>query len=482
ENVLRTFDERIWKAEENLSQTLDSRIWKTEENVLRTFDGRIWKAEENLSQTLDSRIWKAEERVINKLSLIEVNREVLDKCDVALSQQNCYKNLIPFVAEEKIRIVFLFQIASFWPSWESFYFACQQDQRYDVRLVLLQEKGLEEVQTKTAEQFLVNHNIPYVKRQDFSFTRFKPHIVVIQTPFDEWHRTYKNWSINFKSQGIRLVYIPYGIEISDTPESRRDQFENRVVQNAWRIFTFSQLMKAEYFQYINDRNVVQVMGHPKFDRLYGNAKDSFTLNLGSKAMGKKIGLWKMHFVKKIWYEGKEMMITPVLEEYLAFANHMSSFPEVFWIFMPHPKLLESAKWVDNGAVVYELLEIIHSLDNALVFEEDDYRPALNSSDFVITDRSAIMIEAAVLDLPILLMNNKDFEEPFVDAIKPLTDSYVHGTTCEDMKAFVVQCICGEDPQRKKRNEAVEKCIPYFDGKTGERIKDYIAGELENTCK
>ena len=58
--------------------------------------------------------------------------------------------LIPYQEGELIRVLFLFQAASFWPSWESFYLACKDDPRIRVEFTLLDELYGDTTQMLTA--------------------------------------------------------------------------------------------------------------------------------------------------------------------------------------------------------------------------------------------------------------------------------------------------------------------------------------------
>ncbi len=56
-------------------------------------------------------------------------------------------------------------------------------------------------------------------------------------------------------------------------------------------------------------------------------------------------------------------------------------------------------------------------------------------------------------------------------IKPLINSYYLGTEYKDIVKFIEMCRTGKDPKKEIRETALKKCIPYFDGKCSERIKN-----------
>ena len=94
-----------------------------------------------------------------------------------------------------------------------------------------------------------------------------------------------------------------------------------------------------------------------------------------------------------------------------------------------------------------------------------------------------MVESGSVGVPVLYMYNPDYKEPIAKAIEPLTDSYYQGTGCTDMIHFLNMCRKGEDPLKEDRKIAFTECIPYFDGKCGERIKEDIIESLneERNC-
>lgn len=420
--------------------------------------------------------WERYRRTEGLLEEIKQQNERLINRIARMEQR---QNLIPYYSGEKVRIVFLFQIASFWPSWDSFYRACVADGRMDVRLVFLDETATEDVQMKSAETFLKEKGLDYVNYEDFDLAGFGPHVLVMQTPYDNWHRKPAHWSVNYEGRGIRLVYIPYGIEISDTEDSHYLHFHTSVIENCWRIYTFSDRMKRDYQKYAHNCNAVRVLGLPKFDGLYGKQQSKMDPEIERKRKGRKIVLWKLHFPKEIIEEGRTVTVTPDLSVYIDFAGRLREFREFFFIFMPHPRFLSAKTGPEQAGKIRKLFDTVSEQDNAFVDMRDDYRESLINADYIIIDRSAVMVEAGALGGPVLYMSNAEYYEPVTEAIRPLIDSYYQGTSAEDMVRFMERCREGWDPNREARQYAFKQCIPYFDGKCGERIRDDIVRDLEN---
>lgn len=383
---------------------------------------------------------------------------------------------IPYEPGTRIRIMFLFQAASFWPSWESFYDACMKDDRFLVKFCLLEELYGDTTQMLSAKEFLDAKGIPYELYSEQVFQRFHPHIFVMQTPYDYGHRSPKMRSAEFKRKGTRIVYIPYGIEIADTEHARDAHFNNPVVRNAWRVFTFSERMREDYCLMCPNSSAVKCVGHPKFDGLYHRERFPLKEEIQKRAAGRRILVWHVHFPKLVPQpDGSERMATPDLEHYLKFAQYITSQKQVFTVLLPHPKFLDGEGKL--GIQAKKICSLLAEAENVYLDWSDDYRNTLLNGDFLITDRSALMVEAGCTAMPILYMYNDQYVEPMTPAIQPLMDSYYQGTTEEHMKAFVEQCMRGEDPMREVRARAFQEMVPFFDGKCGERIKEHIADAI-----
>lgn len=375
------------------------------------------------------------------------------------------------ISDGKLKILFVYQVASFWPSWDSLYRSCIEDKNIEVKLFRIDGSQGDRAQMEHSEDFLIKNGIPY---EEFTYERvmsFNPDYMIYQTPYDKGHRPIETWTARYRKEGIRICYIPYGIEISDTEESRYKHFSLSVVLNSFAVFVLSEEIKKEYEKFCINAKAVKALGLPRFDALtkhYELSKDC-----KAKANGRKIILWKSHFPKIFVENEVRKQATPDLDEYIKFLDYIKGTPNLFFIFMPHPKFTDQT--IDSGLLpkAQYLLNTLRGLQNVYVDESDDYRNSLVNADAVIVDRSAVMVEAAVKNVPILYMSNMNYIEPMTTPIQNLLDSYYHGTTANEMIDF---CECfkqGKDPQNLIRKKAFSKCVPYLDGKCAERIKEYM---------
>lgn len=433
---------------------------------------KYWTAKrfEQTDKQIERWTWERYKRAEDKLLYVYKLQNQIS--DVLFQQKK-----VPYLKDEKIRLVFLFQVASFWPSWESFYKACLNDERIDVKFLFLDETVREKVQMKTAKDFLDTQGIEYIDFCEFDIDSYKPHVIVIQTPYDAGHRIKAHWSSAWKAKGYRVVYVPYGIEISDTETSHGMHFEQHVIENAWRAYTFSDTMLKDYRKYCVNAGAVRALGLPKFDALYHKEQFKLDKELAERIAGRKICLWKVHFPKIFEEGGKDIFVTPDVNEYIKFAEYAAEHKDIFFIFMPHPRFKEPVKNENLQQLAIKLMNTLENVDNVYIDTKDDYRYSLVNADFIIIDRSAVMVEAAATGVPVLYMVNTNFYEPVTKAIEPLMNSYEQGSKCEDMINFTEACVCGEDKNKELREAAFKECIPYFDGMAGERIKEDILVSL-----
>lgn len=474
------FDEMDYELQYNMTNGMDKIKKSIDISTSKAVDEKIkyWTARrqdqiiEQVNKQVERWTWERYKRSEEKLLYVY-------KLQNQLAELLYEQKKIPYCEGEKIRIVFLFQVASFWPSWESFYKSCTDDSRIDVKLLFLDETVREAVQMKSAKEFLNQEMLDYIDFCDFDIDEYKPHVIVIQTPYDAGHRIKAHWSSAWKAKGYRVVYIPYGIEISDTETSHGMHFEQHVVENAWRVYTFSETMLKDYRKYCINAGAVRVLGLPKFDSLYNKGAFPLDSTLVERIGSRKVCLWKVHFPKIFEENGKDIFVTPDINEYIAFAEYVACHMETFFIFMPHPRFREPVKEKELQRLAEKLMSTLENVENVYIDTKDDYRFSLTNADFIIVDRSAVMVEAAAVGVPVLYMMNSNFEEPITEAIAPLINSYEKGSTCADMIEFTEACMRGDDQNRYIREESFRECIPFFDGHCGERIKeDIVRGIVE----
>jgi len=385
------------------------------------------------------------------------------------------KNRVPIYANEKIRIIFLFQIPSVWPSWETVWTAISNDDRFEAKMILYDHVVREISQIQGARDFLIRNNIIFEEADNFDFEKYRPHIIMYQSPWEDTHRPSYLHADHMKKLGIRVAYIPYGIEYSDSVLDYYKFSNINFKAKPWRIYSISEKMKNDHMLYSSQgSDHIVVSGHPKFDAmlfptLYELSKEYKRL-IGKK----KIIFWCMHF--PIYIEDK--LVVPILNEYVNFTEKLNDYQDIFFLVRPHPKFIDDYKKLGYIKETNLFYNNIKNSENACFYFEDDYRPALLHADYVIGDRSALMVEACALNIPVLYLTNYFFTEKMLPSVEPIFDSYYHGSTCYDIELFIEIVVKkGLDYKEKDRIFALKECLPYLDGMCGKRIVNDLANSM-----
>lgn len=408
-------------------------------------------------------------KILNRLAEIRGGQRLVREVNVKMSHHMFRR---PYKEGEKVRIVFLFQAASFWPSWETVWKACVEDAQIEPIMLVCDDPIKEKVQFATAREFLASKNIAFRHVSEVNLDEVRPHIVILHTPYDS-HRPKYLQAPRLTANGYRIVYIPYGIEISDSPKARSDHFHNNVTTSAWRVYTFSDEMIPDYkLRSPTGGDMVRSFGHPRFDGLVALKSSKMPDHILEKSKGRKIVLWKVHFPKKV----KGVLITPKMDEYFAFARKIADYDDLFFVFMPHPKFYEQLK---NFANVNEFKAITEVLENFVEYNEDEYQQVLLNCDYYIVDRSALMLEAGFTGQPVLYMENSSYSEPMTRPVQRVIDAYYQGSTFDDMDRFIQDVVLGTDTQLEQRVDAFNQTFKGLDGKIGSRIKDDMVNTLKN---
>ena len=386
---------------------------------------------------------------------------------------NYYNNRT--IVSDKIKVGILFQIPSFWPSIESIYEKMKEDyNNFEVKFFLI-ENNKELSQAKGAKKFLENNNIDYVIGNIENINSYHPDILLIQSPYDLWHRTEELYSENLLNMGYRLLYIPYGFELSDERRSVELQFRLDFYNNCWKIYTCSEDVKNQYLEYnsLLSNNLV-ALGSPRLDSIYHKRYTPIREKIIHD--GKKNILLKIHFSLKMDFEGLKI-VTPDLQLYLDFLQKKYRSDEYNLYLMLHPKFYDemSPNLIDKFK---------HSIkkSNAILIEDDDYREILYNIDAVISDRSGMLIEFAALNIPILYLVNDQSEELIIKPFQYLFNSFDKTSNIAGITNFIDAVLNDKDDNKSQREEAFNYTFPMYDGEATSRIIEDIKKTIKDESK
>ncbi|MCI8857315.1 MAG: glycosyltransferase [Clostridiaceae bacterium] len=439
----------------DINRQTDWRIWKSEGVITRKVDARIWKSEKLVMQTMEDRLRLLENRQLYELA------------------SSVYQSEKLHLSGKQIQLGILFQMPSGWPSLESVWKALCIDERFNARIFLFEGAVHEQVQMAGAREFLEEQGIPYTLVDRYTFVDQPLHILIYQTPWDEDHRPAFLQSDRIAQLGTRIVYIPYGLNYSASVWLGHRFSDTKLRAYPWIVFTFSGKMRFDHvcFSPRGGRNVIAV-GHPKFDAIADKHKYPLEDVVLERVAGRKIVFVQMHFPGA---DGNAAIPEANIQAYTEFLAGSARYSQFFFLVRPHPKLFEYYENKGMEEIVQALREVLDTQENVFCYDYPDYRPALFAADFVIGDRSALMLEAGAMGVPVLYMTNFYYKEQMLPAVQPLFESFYQGSFAYDIHFFMdFVAVRGNDYKKEERMQAARECLPAIDGQSGKRIVNAMA--------
>lgn len=221
-------------------------------------------------------------------------------------------------------------------------------------------------------------------------------------------------------------------------------------------------------------NIIEI-GNAKFDGIYQRLHENTLPEKWSKLKGKKIILWTTdHGV----HDGiiTEDVTFDLYGRYIF--DIAQKHPDIGFVFRPHKalinELLNAGLWSEQD---WEKLYTYCEESVNVVYDDSlTYDDAFSVADAIITDAyCGITCSALPLLKPMcLLYRNKD-DLPYHQEIE---ESCYSARSVSDIQTFVEMVIAGKDEKALVHKRMAEKCIKNFDGKNGERIKNFLKDKIQ----
>lgn len=401
----------------------------------------------------------------NNVILRDIN-SVVDSLDIKkiIPKENQIKNT---GKNKKIRVRFYFWGRyNLWNAMESIAMAFNADSRFDVLVV--RHDNMEK-------------NIIYLAQSGLRIVPLNKYNIEKDAPDIGIYNINPNYMVDVKKVRFNVVAYAglvggqfsqaetYLVDIVSNIEDELDAVivdENiyRIVQNVPRV------QNEKWFSFCN----------AKFDSIYNhiNKCSQEYPESWSKINGKTVILWAFDHNYQYTSVTFDLYISHILE--FALKNK-----EIAIIIRPHVnypiELIQAGIWSE-----YDYQTLIRYCDlseNVIWDETKDYGCAYAMSDAVITDiNCGITISALAMNKPLAVLHRFDgstCEAHFPDIHKGIYQ--IH--SLEEWDSFAFQVANGIDPLLDIRTEIKNTYIKHFDGKNGQRIKDFVVEKyFENDKK
>ena len=262
---------------------------------------------------------------------------------------------------------------------------------------------------------------------------------------------------------------------------KNDDIHWKFVSNAYKYISpdywlLDPLVYNSLKKYVESSKLVK-MGSPQFDEIFEEVgKDHPWPESWNKLKGKKILLWATDHGINESYPTNGFTIDLYLSKML---HYFSNHSEIGLIFRPHPEFVREMGrnghfWTMDD--INKLKTYMASTSNIVWDDTHDYCRAYDACDALIVDANcSITCSFLVTGKPVCRLLRNDINEWLISP--ELHDCYYYAHGFEECISYFRMIYRGEDPLVEKRREVSKMAVLHFDGKNGNRIKDFVLSKL-----
>lgn len=404
------------------------------------------------------------DRLDNRIKEIEYENRLLAQENIDLRLRMKKAN------GEKINVVFVCHRPPVWESLHSVYDALKEDPHFCVTIVAIPNKKElpgswfwhEEYESEGAEEFWKEcgciNGYDYETKQWYDLRELKPDYVFFQQPYNVFR------CLEYQSQSVskyaKIAYVSYyaltGFDINyecNPADYLRDLS-----------FYFTQ--NSDDQKYILNRfkmigcSVCKAVntGFPRYDRIRNDS--------GSSEIWKDKDSFKIIWTPRWTTNEGTCHFFEYKDKFVEFCKESE---DVEFVFRPHPQAFR--EWESRGELSTAEREkyLEHYRNGRMHLDQSgDYLPLLFSSDCLITDISAIMVDYFCTYKPIIYCSTKNYNllETYSEGVYAVND-------WNELIQTVNQLRKGYDPLKGTRKRIVDEYIRAGKGNAGERIKDIL---------
>ncbi len=305
---------------------------------------------------------------------------------------------------EKIRAGF-FVVSLSMMGTKSIFINLLKDELFDAKLVVIPNYDnlfVEQEYIKAKQMFGDENVLQSFQEDGKAFYTFDDmfDIIFFAYPYDDGVMEIHSIEY-FAKQGVLTVYIPYGYIVSNF--SKNIFISGHVVSCLWKYYVESKLMYEEYLKrsILKEKNAV-CLGYAKMDS-YRNLPVIHKTN-------KKI-IISAHHTMYIGPSNKGIKFSNFLRYYDFYLRLAKMYPDIDFIFRPHPVFLERLKFFWPQEMIDEYLAKIEALPNMVLHTDPNYFDLFAISDAMLNDCGSFTAEYLFTGKPMgLLSKGSDIDE------------------------------------------------------------------------
>lgn len=380
----------------------------------------------------------------------------------------------------KIKIVFLFQEAAYWPSVETLYNELKNDARFEVFVIAIPCITLPELSTLELKdhqiQFLIEKGIDYIDARQANGSFFdpftlSPDYVFVQIHFDR--QRVLEYKTSILSLYTKVCLIPHAFLLSQS-----DNKELIHQSHYFKVFVPNRIHAKILENVFHHKDNIEVTGYPRFDLYNKVITDSKLWKIPKKTKGTKRIIWSPHW----WaYGHSKGLFDDLMSLWDYFYRFLLLHKEVELVIKPHPSLLNGI--VAAGYISEEKLKILmekmNALPNASIYQGGQYFDLFQTADGMINNSISFLAEWLPSKKPMLFVNTeRKFE--LNEIAEKILKVYYKASSLSDVHDFIDKVIlCNQDKLKEKRIALIKEFSLFDKESAAIKIKKSLLDNIDN---
>lgn len=388
------------------------------------------------------------EKFLTNIEVEQLQLEYIHNCYIIKQLQLQQKN------KEPLRVLFFSSAQQIWAN-QFIYDAFMQNPNFNPIIVAFPNIGYADVidPIKTCQNnynFFKNRNMNVIYGYDIHNKQFvnlqelKADIIFYDQPYPFLP---KELLFNEVSKNALICYVPYSVFINN---EYVDEYYNMDLHNkAWKIFGHTKYDQNMYqnINKVKGKNV-EVHGHPKLDvyNQINNTTNNINWKLGKNS--KKRIIWAPH-----WSIDNKYKYSTFANNYKKFLEYAKQHIDIDWIFKPHPGLYKQciATGLMSEIDIDKYFAAWDNLPNATLYNDGNYFDIFKTSDALITDCLAFLIEYIPTQNPILhLVNDNNYINKYNDNFKAIIENHYRAKSFNEVEKFINHIVLNNNDIRKDK--------------------------------
>jgi len=384
------------------------------------------------------------------------------------------------VPERPIRVLFLLQRPEAWGNVASIWQAMANNPAFQPTAWLLPYNARDsEISARYLpphRRLLVSQGVRWVEwAPGMQLAAGQFDVAVFTHPYDR-ERPRALWFDRVRACVRKIMYVPYGLSVGAGTKNLHLQFAQPLQTGADLVVARSPTEKAMYARYCPAGDAkVQVLGHPRFDRLLKELKTVDASLLKARIGGRPAILWNSHFSFGHQFSQSSNfssfdLLGPELLDY--FVAHRAT---LCLLWRPHPGLFSEI--LKQGILTEQQLPMLRAeLDDLdiVLDEQVDHLPAFACSHALISDPGSFLFEYLATGKPLLPLINQE-GEPLNTEAATLVAACGSASKFSEVECFISKISdCSIDHKFYKTLR--EQYLPLLDGKAGDRVCAALLGQ------